>query len=90
MTATIKVAAYLQPYMGNKESLIVEGNTVRECLHNLIAQFPEIEKMLFDEKKRLLDYISIFIAGDVAYDDQMDIPVKDGDILNILYIIGGG
>jgi molybdopterin converting factor small subunit len=90
MTATIKVAAYLHPYIDGKIILKVEGNTVRECLHNLIVQFPEIEIMLFDEKKRLLDYISIFIAGDVAYDDQMDIPVKDGDILNILYIIGGG
>jgi molybdopterin converting factor small subunit len=90
MSSTIKVATYLQPYMGNKESLKVEGNTVRECLHNLITQYPEIEKMLFDENKKLLDYISVFIAGDIAYDDQMDIPVKDGDILNILYVIGGG
>ncbi len=90
MSATIKVAIYLQPYIGDKEIIKVEGNTVRECLHNLIAQFPEIEKMLLDEKKRLLDYISVFVCDDVVYEDQMDIPVKDGDILNILYIIGGG
>ncbi len=90
MSVTIKVATYLQPYMGDKEILEVEGNTVRQCLHNLITQFPEIEKMLFDEKERLLNYISVFIAEEVAYDDQMDIPVKDGDILNILYVIGGG
>ena len=90
MSATIKVATYLQPYMGNKESLKVEGNTVRECLYNLIVQYPEIEKMLFDEENKLLDYISVFVGDDVAYEDQMDIPVKDGDILNILYVIGGG
>jgi molybdopterin converting factor small subunit len=90
MTATIKVASYLQPYMGGKEFLEVEGTTVRECIDQLIAQFPEMNKMLFDEKKRLLDYISVFGAGEVAFEDQIDNPVKDGDILNILYVIGGG
>jgi molybdopterin converting factor small subunit len=90
MTATIKVASYLQPYMGGKEILVVEGNTVRECLNQLITQFPEMEKMLFNEKKILLDYISVFGAGEVAFEDQIDNPVKDGDTLNILYVIGGG
>jgi hypothetical protein len=55
-----------------------------------VVQFPEMKEMLFDKDGKLLDYISVFISGDVAFEDQIDNPVKDGDILTILYVIGGG
>lgn len=90
MSAIIKVATYLQAYLGGKETHDVDGSTVRECLDNLVAQFPEMKEMLFDKDGKLLDHISVFVSGDVAFEDQIDNPVKDGDILNILYVISGG
>ncbi len=90
MSINVKVAAYLQCYIDGKESLQVEGSTVRQCLENLIVKFPEMKGMLFDEKGGLLDYISVFTSRDVAFEDQIDNPVKDGDVLNILYVISGG
>ena len=89
MSPEISVAAYLLPYTDGKESILIEGESVRECLYNLIERYPAIEKMIFDEKKALLDYISVLVSsGDISYADRLDTPVKEGDILNILYIIG--
>ncbi|MDD5288843.1 MAG: MoaD/ThiS family protein [Dehalococcoidales bacterium] len=90
MSITFNIASYLQPYTGGKEGIKVEGNSVRECLNDLIRQFPTIKKRLLDENGNLLDYVSVFAGEDVAYADQLDKPVKDGDVLHILYIIGGG
>jgi molybdopterin converting factor small subunit len=91
MSAEIKVASYLMPYTGGKTNIKVEGKSVRECLYDLTKQFPSIEKLIFDEKKKLLGFFNVFVTGGgVAFADKLDIPVKDGDILTLLYIISGG
>jgi molybdopterin synthase sulfur carrier subunit len=91
MSAEVKVASYLMQYTGGKEIIKVEGKSVRECLQDLIKQFPDMEKILFDDNNILRAFFNIFITGgDVAFAEKLDVPVKDGDILTLLYIIGGG
>jgi len=90
MSVNINLPSYLQTYTGNKDIIAVAGNTVSECLDRLVEQFPELHKMLYIKEHQLYDYISIYVNGDVAYADELAKPVKDGDELNILYILGGG
>ena len=68
----------------------VDGSTVGECISHLIAQFPGIGKMLFAENGQLHAYVNIYINGEDTYPEELAKPVKDGDELHILYIIGGG
>ena len=90
MSVRINIPSYLQPYTDEKEVIEVNGNTVGECLGHLITQFPDIKKMVFQEDGRLLDYISIYANGAFAHEDELAQPVKDGDELHLLYILGGG
>lgn len=90
MSVTLNIASYLQPYTDNQETVIVEGKTVRECLKHLVEQHSGIKEMLFEKNGSLLDYVSIFVGGEISYSDQLDQPVKEGDILHVLYLIGGG
>jgi len=91
MSAEVKIASYLTQYTGGKEIIKVEGKSVSECLHDLIKQFPAMEIILFDNKNILRAFFNIFVTGgDIAFTDKLDVPVKPGDILTILYIIGGG
>ena len=90
MSIEINLASYLRPHADNKESVTVKGKTVGECLKDLTAKYPALKKMLFEKDGKLHDYVSVFAGGDIIYSDGLDKPVKDGDKLNILYIIGGG
>lgn len=90
MAAVLNVASYLKPYIGDKESVTVKGSTVRECLADLIRKHPGVKKMVFNPEGNLHDYVSVFVGGDIAYADQLDKPVKEGETLHLLYIIGGG
>ncbi len=91
MSAQVKVASYLTQFTGGKEIIKVEGKSVRECLQDLIKQFPAMEKILFDDKNILRAFFNVFVTGgNVAFSDKLDVPVKPGDILTLLYIIGGG
>ena len=90
MSIKIDIPAYLQPFTDNMEVVEVDGSTIGRCLDHLVKQFPGMEKMLLTKNSELFDYVSIFVNGGDAYPDELTKPVKDGDELHILYIIGGG
>lgn len=90
MSIKVDIPSYLQPYTTNMEVVEVEGNTVSECLDYLIKQFPDMGKMLFSDGGQLLEYAGIFVNGEDTYPEELAKTVKDGDILQVIYIIGGG
>ncbi|MFH1032234.1 MAG: MoaD/ThiS family protein [Chloroflexota bacterium] len=90
MSVSIEIPSYLQPYANGKEILEAEGGTVGECLEDIVRQFPGIEKMLFDSDGNIYGYVGIYVNGEDAYPEELLKPVKDGDKIQVLYIIGGG
>ena len=90
MSVKVEIPSYLQHLTDNTEVIEVSASTVGECLSRLIAQFPSSEKMLFDKDGKLHSYVGIYINGEDAYPDELAKPLRDGDELYILYIIGGG
>ena len=90
MSVKINIPGYLQPFTNNNEEVEVNGNSVGGCLGHLIKQFPGIEEMLFAKHGQLFDYVNVFINGEDAYPNELDKPIKDGDELHVIYIIGGG
>ena len=90
MSIEINIPSYLQPFTDSMEVVEVNGSTVGECLNHLVKQFPGIEKLLFTKNGKLLSYVSIYVNEEDAYPEELAKPIKDGDKLYILYIIGGG
>jgi len=90
MSVKITIPSYLQPFADNKAVVEVDQSIVSQCLDDLVKQFPDIEKMLFTRNGDLHPYVGIYIDGQDAYPEELARPVKDGDELFILYIIGGG
>ena len=75
-----------------KDHTIVEvrGDTVGQCLNDLVRQFPRIELGLFDKDGKLQNYVSIYINRESSYPEVMTTPVKDGDEIDMVIMIGGG
>ena len=90
MSIKINIPSYMKPFTNNMEVVEVNGSTVGECLSHLAEQFPSMKKQLFSKNGELFEYIIIPVNGESAYPEQLAKPVKDGDELNILLIIGGG
>ncbi len=67
-----------------------DGKNVGACLDNLMGQFPDMKKVLFDKKGKLLNVIEIYINQKSAYPNELTRPVKDGDNLHITLMIAGG
>ena len=83
---------HLKVLVNNQDSVEVHGKTVGECLHNLVALFPDIQTRIFDNNMKLLHFIVIFLNGESTYHepDPLATPVKDGDELSIVLLIAGG
>jgi molybdopterin converting factor small subunit len=86
----INLPSYFLPYTNDKYIIEVKGATVGECLSQLVKQFPDLKKMVFDKKGKLHNYIGIYVNGEDAFPQQLAKAVRDGDEMHILYIIGGG
>jgi molybdopterin converting factor small subunit len=68
----------------------VNGSNVGECFNNLVAEYPNLDEWLYEEKGKLSKYIDIFVNDESAYPEELRKPVKDGDEIYILMQIAGG
>jgi len=72
------------------DAVEVEGSTVGECLNHLVKQFPGAKKGLLQESGEKIDFLEIYINRESAYPNELSTPVKDGDEIQLTYLIGGG
>ena len=90
----MSVMVYIHPSLrhitSDREVVEVDGINVGECFKNLVAEYPELEEWLFEEKVKLSKYIDIFVNDESAYPEELAKPVKDGDKIHILMQIAGG
>lgn len=90
MSKKVHLYSSLKDYTNGRNMVEVKGDTVGECLDDLVRQFPEIKPIIFDKHGRLLDQILVSLNLESAYRLQLGEPVKDGDELYIVLIIAGG
>jgi molybdopterin synthase sulfur carrier subunit len=90
MSVTISLHPGLQYLTNSKATVKVKGNTVGQCLDELVKNYPKMMPQLFDNKGRLRDYIDIYVNQESAYPEELAKAVKDGDELYITIIIAGG
>jgi adenylyltransferase/sulfurtransferase len=91
MTVQIKIFyPHLLQYTDQKETIMVNGSTVGKCLDQLVKQFPDIKKEIFDENGQLLKYVYLIINGTFNYTTDLARSVHDGDELTIALLLAGG
>lgn len=90
MSIKVNIHPVLRRFTNDQEVVEVNGNTVGQCLNDLIRQFPGMKEGLFDKKGKLLNYVEIFVNLESAFPEELAKPVKDGDELHIILIISGG
>jgi len=90
MSVKMSISQAVPEYSPPEQLPEVNGKTVKECLDELVKKSPNLERWLFDEKGELHEYLDIYLNKESTYPDLLTKPVKDGDELHILCIIGGG
>jgi len=90
MSVVIRVHPFLRHLTGGQELVEVDGHTTGECLENLEKRFPGIRQEIRDEKGQLRGYCEILLNSESTCNRDLSTPVKDGDVIHILFIVTGG
>ena len=90
MTVKIHLHKTHRQFTDGLEAVEVTGNTVGDCLSNLIGRFPGIEKGLFEKKGKLRNNIEVYVNMESAYPNELSTVVKDGDQIHLTLILTGG
>jgi molybdopterin converting factor small subunit len=90
MSVNVEISSIFGRYTDGVLNMKVEGKTVRECLHDLVRQYPKLKKMLLNKDGDLMHSYDYFINGQNVYPKDMSRPLDAGDKLNIVYVIHGG
>ena len=90
MSINVEISSIFGRYTGGVLNMTVEGKNVREALHDLVKQYPDLKRMLLNKDGDLMHSYDFFINGESPYPKDMKTPLKSGDKLNVLYVIHGG
>ena len=91
MNIKIKIAPILQDNCRLPAETDVTGNTIGECLDDLIRQYPEAKSQLFNMNGMPTVFASI--NDDITLTPNtgdLDRTVKEDDVLHLFAIIAGG
>lgn len=90
VSITINIHKTHREFTDDQEKLEVTGETIGECIQDLIDRYPGMKQAVFDGKRKLLSQIEIYLNMESAYPDELKKPVKDGDEIHIVVMLAGG
>lgn len=91
MAVTISIPTALRQYAGGNSSLTFESGTVGELLNQLVEQYPQLGKQLYNEQNQLRNFVNIYVGDeDIRYLQNTETPVPDGETVSIIPAIAGG
>jgi adenylyltransferase/sulfurtransferase len=91
MAVKILIPTPLRPYVGGRDSLELEGASVRELLGHLAGEHAALRPHLFAEDGRLRSFVNVYVNDrDIRRLAQQETPVAPGDTVSIVPSIAGG
>ncbi len=90
MSIRIILSELLREYTSARGIVEVKGDTVLDCLKDLIRQYPGTANWLFDREGRLLVLITVNQAKTALNIERLNDRVSDGDQLFLYMTLGGG
>ena len=88
MAVTVKLNLPIQRLAGNRERIEVTGNTVKQCLVDLVRQIPEAKKVVFNSDGSLA--LLFLINNEALREQDINHPLAENDEIWLLSVLGGG
>lgn len=91
MAVKVMIPTPLRGYTDKRDSILVNGTTVGEALHDLTVRHPSLKKHLFSDDGNLRNFVNIYVNNDdIRYLQKEQTSVSDKDTLSIIPSIAGG
>ncbi len=91
MDLVVHLPTLLRPSVGGHDSVVVDAETLREGLDTLLVQHPLLRFHLYDDRGKFRTHVIVYYNGEsVALMDSLDVPLREGDELEVINAVSGG
>ena len=91
MSVTFAIPAPYRQATDGQAEVKVEAESVRQAVEALNRSYPDMARRLVADESRLNPYVNVYLNGErLSGDSALDHPLRDGDRLVIMPVIGGG
>ncbi len=88
---TIRIPTPLRPYVDDRDSLDLEGETVQELLDGLVDRYGPLKRYLMGDDGKLRNFVNVYVNDqDIRYLEQENTAVDEGDTVIIVPSVAGG
>jgi len=91
MAVTVYIPTPFRRLTGARAYVQAQGSTVAEVLEDLYRQYPELRRLIHDERGAIPSHINIYVnRQEIHHLQGQDTPLKDGDEVAVIPAIAGG
>lgn len=90
MSIEVFIPPVLQALIGDVTRVPTTGQTIGECVNDLVKKHPVLRERLFSRHDKLANGVSIFLNGESAFPEPLAKKVHEGDKIHISFIVLGG
>ena len=91
MSVTIKLGAPYREITGGVGELKADGTNLVDLFARLEERYPGFRKVVFDDGDKLKEHAHLFVNGeDYRLLGGITAPIKDGDVVSVLFALDGG
>ena len=91
MAVQVRVTAVLQRVVGGEKAVTGEGETVGQIIEDLDRRYPGFREQVLTEACVQQRFVNIYLNDeDIRFLQQLDTPVRTGDVISILPALAGG
>lgn len=88
---TIVIPTPLRQYAENRDTVEVDGASIREALADLVKRYGQLRRHLFSEDGRLRNFVNVYLGEeDIRYLERDGTPLRGGETISIVPSIAGG
>ncbi|HZG85748.1 MoaD/ThiS family protein [Paenibacillus sp.] len=91
MKIDVSVPSLLSDCTNGKPRFTIEADTLGEALERLFAAYPLLRRHLYTEQGELRKHVLLFLNDtNIQWLNSLDVPLQEGDRLNVLQAVSGG
>ncbi len=84
----VRIPSQLHSYTGGKTEIALDAVTLADLTRRLDQSFPGIRFRIIDEQDRIRRHIQLFVNGEQVR--TLEVPLRDGDEVQIVGALSGG
>ena len=91
MAVTVRIPSPLRNLTDGAAKVETEAGDVRGVIDQLEAKHPGFAERVLDDEGELQRFVNVFVSDeDVRFEQGLDTPVADGEVVSIVPAVAGG